>query len=421
MKQKIFFVFALLIIFLFNVFLQYKEFLDFKSKKYLFLEAKVEQNYQKPEKNHNVLRLKTKNYSFYTTTKQKINSNFVKIGVITKNVDFKSYLSKIFYMPNFKLSQMEDKNDFRTRLSNKLKSLHEDEKIANLYSALYLATPINKELRQNVTNWGIAHIIAISGFHLSLLCVMIFFILKPIYKYFQNKFFPYRDANFDIFIFIFIFCGFYLWILDFTPSFLRSFLMSVIGFLFVCRGLNVFAMKNLLICVLIAISFSPSLIFSLGFYFSVLGVFCIFLYIRHFGDKKDLQSPLKILLHSLFLNIYVCFSMNTPVYYFFNSASLYQLSVIPLGYVFSVFYPLSIILHLIGFGDIFDNYLLSFLNYAHEQTKITVNLFYFLMFNVLLFVAIKSKIIAIFLALFGAFIYFVAFFKSMINLLYPSS
>lgn len=400
------------IIFGLNLAYEYKKFKDFSKNSPIVLDTIVLQNYQKTNKKGNkyfVLKLKSDEFSFYTTSKFKIDSKFIKATLNPTKVSFKDYLSKTFYMPNLSLKQITNKSNWRLNLSQKITSSHQNPKIAELYSALYLATPISKELRQNVTNWGIAHIIAISGFHLSLLFAMLFFVFRPIYKPLQKKFFPYRDLNFDISVFIFSGAIFYLWILDFTPSFFRSLIMGIVGFIFICRGIKIFAIENLFVCIALAVSFCPNLIFSLGFYFSCLGVFFIFLYIKYFGDTNDLKSPLKIFLHSLGLSIFVYFCMNLPVYYFFHSASLFQLSVIALGYVFVVFYPISIIAHLFGFGDFLDIYLLNFLEFANEQAQIYIPKWLFILFNLSLFLAIKFRFVGLMIALFGGIFYFFAF------------
>lgn len=401
------FVAFLVFIFALNLYFEFRHFSDFVSSGSQVLIAKVEQNYTKikNEREYFVLKLKTDDFSFYTTTKEEINSNSVKIGIVTKNIKFRDFIKKSFYAPNFLLRAEQSAPKFRDLLKEKITSQHENIKLKELYATLFLATPISKELRANVTNWGIAHIISISGFHLSLIFAILFFCLRFPYEYFQNKYFPYRDRNFDISLFIFALAGVYLWILDFTPSFLRSYVMGIVGFFFAARGIGVFRIENLFICVALALAFSPSLMFSLGFYFSALGVFFIFVYIRHFGDEKILRSPLKLLIHSLCLEIFVFSAMNIPVYYFFPSASIFQLSVIPLGYVFSVFYPLSIALHIFGFGGIFDSAMLEFIEFANEQARIHIYFWEFALFNALLLPAIKFKSIAIFIAVCGIFIF----------------
>ncbi|EAJ5693104.1 ComEC/Rec2 family competence protein [Campylobacter fetus] len=389
-----------ILIFGVNLMLEYFKFESFRDAKYSFINAKIIQNYEKQGKNNSyfILKLKSNEFTFYTRTKNKIDFTDARVGVISKNLKFKEYLKNSFFLPNFKIEPQKSSLSFTDNVQNSIENQHENPKLKELYSALYIASPINKDLRANVTNWGIAHIIAISGFHLSLIFAFIFFIVKPVVRPLQSRYFPYVNINFHLSIFIFILMGFYLYILDFTPSFLRSYIMGVFGFLLLSRGLSIFKFGNLCLTILIAVAFSPKLLFSIEFYFSCLGVFFIFLYIHHFGDKNDLKSRLKIALHTLYLEIFVFGAMNIPVYYFFTSASLYQLSVIPLAYVFVVFYPLSIILHFFNLGGIFDSQMLAFLEFANKQSDIFIPFWIFVFFNFLLIPAIKFKSIAIFLS-----------------------
>jgi competence protein ComEC len=274
-----------------------------------------------------------------------------------------------------------------------------------LYNALYLATPISKELRQNVTNWGIAHIIAISGFHLSVIFIFVFFVARFTIAPLQDRYFPYLNLRFYISLILFALMGFYLYILDFTPSFLRSYIMGLVGFLLLSRGLKVFSFGNLVLSVLIGLAFSPQLLFSIGFYFSCLGVFFIFLYIYHFGNRQDPSSWRRILIHTLALEIFVFLAMNIPVYYFFPVTSWYQLSVIPLAYAFIIFYPVSLFLHLFGIGGIFDLWMIKFIEFAPAQGRANVELWEFIAYNALALLAIYKKHIMILLALLGLFVY----------------
>lgn len=407
-KEIFVFFLGILIILSINLGLKYNKFIEFKNQDYAFLDVKIEKNYSKIGKRRNkyyVLKCKAEDFSFYTTTKKKINFNNAKIGVVTKNISFIDFIKKSFYLTNFKIIALKSKPNLRSNLHNLVISQHSNLRMQELFSALFLATPISNELRQIVTNWGVAHIVSISGFHLSLLFGIFLFILSPIYFYFQDRFFPFRDRIFDLSLLIFIFAGFYLWILDFTPSFLRSYIMGVGGFFFVSKGLKVINFENLFICLLLAISFYPSLAFSVGFYFSSLGVFSIFLFVKHFGDRKAFSSWKVLFLQGLLLELFVFSIMNTPVYYFFHRAGIFQLSVIPLGYVFSVFYPLEIVLHLFGFGDLLDEYLLKFMDLASANREIYTPDYLFWGFNLSLIFAIRYKFVALALAFVGLFLY----------------
>lgn len=228
-----------------NLTYHYYDFKNFKAEPTRILNAKILQAYEKTNKKgkiYKVIKLKTNSFEFYTTSRKYVNlraDQNVEIGVFTKNVKFKDYLSKRFYMPNFKISPSLNASkkagiftNFKEKMINFIVSQHENEKMREFYSTLYFATDMSKELRANVTNWGIAHIVSISGFHIGIIFSFIFITLLPIYRFFQNRYFPYRSAKIDITNMIMIFLLIYLFVLDFTPSFLRSLAMCAVGYFF---------------------------------------------------------------------------------------------------------------------------------------------------------------------------------------------
>ncbi|MBO7369863.1 MAG: ComEC/Rec2 family competence protein [Campylobacter sp.] len=422
-REILLFLLFALSVFILNLGFCYKEFSEFKSQKYRFYNAQILQNYEKTNakgKIYRVLRLKTGEFEFYTTTKKDFEFNGAKtlnIGVITQNVKFIDFVKKRFYMPSFKLKPkfensinseqnsaetLQNSPNFKNKFANFkqnainfITSQHKNSKMQELYSALYFATPISRELRANVTNWGIAHIIAISGFHLGIIFGICFFIFKPVYKFFQKRYFPYRSVNFDISIFVFILMSFYLLVLDFTPSFLRSLAMAFVGFFLLMRNFKIINFATLFITIAFLIALFPHLAFSIGFYFSCMGVLFIFIYVKHFKDKFGLFA------HLIFFNLFVWLCMNVPVYYFFSTLTPLQISVVPISYAFIIFYPLSVILHIFGVGYIFDEYLLNFLEFSLSIYKTQIPLWLFVTANLSAILAIKFKNFALLCALLG--------------------
>lgn len=397
-------------IFALNFYLEFKSYEAFKAKPYSFLNSNLLFSNEKEGKNgkYYILQFKSGSYTFYTRSKNLPKCINCEVGVISKNLKFKDYITGRFFLPSFKISPLNTPKSLTDKLKDSISNQHENPKMKELYNALYLATPLSKELRQNVTHWGIAHIIAISGFHLSVIFIFVFFIAKFTIVPLQDHYFPYLNLRFYMSLILFIAMGFYLYILDFTPSFFRSYIMGIVGFLLLSRGLRVFSFGNLILSVLIGLAFSPQLLFSIGFYFSCFGVFFIFLYIHHFGNRQDLGSWKRILAHTLMLEIFVFLAMNIPVYYFFPVASWYQLSVIPLAYVFIIFYPMSLFLHLFGIGGIFDEMMIKFIEFAPAHGRASVELWMFLIYNALAILAIYKKWIMALLALLGLFVYIFA-------------
>ncbi|NLY03351.1 MAG: ComEC/Rec2 family competence protein [Campylobacter sp.] len=394
------------LVFILNLLYQYYEFSKFTDKKFQFLEAKVEHSYIKTKnsKTYRVLKLRNKEFSFYTITGKDSDIkryDRLSLGVITDNVTYKEYLKKNFYMSSFDVEKLENSSNFKDFLVEAIVSQHTNLKIKELYATLYLATPISKELRADVTKWGIAHVVSISGFHLGIIFSTIFLFITPVYRFFQKRFFPYRSSYFDIATLAFFLMVIYLFLLDFTPSFLRSLVMAFLGFLFLIKNIRILSFYTLFLTIILTVCIFPSFLFSIGFYFSCLGVFYIYLYIHHWGDFREVLGFKKIVWHAVWLNIYVYLAMNIPVYHFFPTLAFSQVAVIPVGYIFVLFYPLSAILHLFGLGYLMDFMLLKFLDFEVVTYQTEIPNYLFWMMNLLLIPAIRYKFIAIFLALIG--------------------
>ncbi|EEF13691.1 ComEC/Rec2-like protein [Campylobacter rectus RM3267] len=388
---------ACALVFGLNLGFSYYKFREFKAQNGVILQAKILQNYEKTNvkgKIYRVLKLKTQDFSFYTTTRADFDAGAneqILIGAENKNVKFKEYLSGSFFMPSYgtiELRYADSRESVRDKIYGFISEQHESEKMTELFTALFLAAPVGKELRQDVNFYGVAHLIAISGYHLGLIFGALYFILRPIYRYFQARYFPYRNAKFDLSatIFAVLFC--YLALIGFVPSFLRAFLMSLLALFLLARNVRIVSFELLFVVICAAVSLMPSLLFSIGFYFSCMGVFYIYLYLRHFGGRFSNLS------NAILLNFWVFSAMILPVLYFFPLVSAQQLAVLPITPLFSLFYPLSALLHAFGAGGALDEYLLEFLSWRAKGVNLSVPFWLFLLYNALSLASVKSKILA---------------------------
>ncbi|WP_103580122.1 ComEC/Rec2 family competence protein [Campylobacter concisus] len=414
-NRQIFNIFCLfcLCIFSINLSLSYHKYQIFMDKGEQELVATVISSYEKLSsdgKKRQILRLKTDEFTFYTlgakTDDFKSGDN-IFLSVINLDVGFKDYISSAFYMPSFSREKLPRKTtpDINQKLQSSIYNQHENSKIAQLYSALFLGTNIDGELRDDVSNWGIAHLIAISGYHLGVISAVCFFVLKLILKPIYARYLPFRSYIFDISIAVFLVLCFYFYLIGFIPSFLRAFLMSVAGFYMICKRIKILNFYTLFGVILFGIAMFPQLLFSVGFYFSCLGVFYIFVYLLYFAPKFGLLA------NSLLLNLYVFFAMEVAVLYFFPLISLLQLSVLALNYLFGLFYPLSFVLHLFGYGGIFDEILSKMLAVRLSPSNLHISTFVFLLYNAATLLCIKFKASALLPPLFGV----VAFLLYLLN------
>lgn len=73
-------------------------------------------------------------------------------------------------------------------------------------------------------------------YHFAILSAIGFFLLRPLYRVAQDRYFPYRHGNRDLYLIILVLLGFYLWALEFNPAMVRSFGMIAIGYWLYDRG-----------------------------------------------------------------------------------------------------------------------------------------------------------------------------------------
>ncbi len=393
------------IVFVFNIFLEYNHFLIFKEQKHKLIEnALLLQYYPKYNKNNKkywVLKLKTKDFVLYSTSFKDLNlskNQLLNLKIITSNISFKDYLKKSFYVPSygFEISGYFKNNAIVSYFLHQ----HTNEKVQEFYGALFFALPISSELRKDVNYYGIAHLIAISGYHIALLFTLVFFILTPLYSFFQKRYFPYRSLRLDLSVFIFILLFAYAYLIGFVPSYIRSLIMALWAFYLLCKNIKILSFFTLFISIYLCIALYPRLLLSVGFLFSCLGVFYIFLYLHHFS--KFFHNLLNIVL----LNIWTFFCMIIPVLYFFPLISYQQFLAIILSGIFIVFYPLVLCLHFVVHGNLLDPVLIDFLNLKFYAIDIKIPTWILISYLALSFMAMRYKILAL-LCVFANFIPFV--------------
>ncbi|MGE4473298.1 MAG: ComEC/Rec2 family competence protein, partial [Sulfuricurvum sp.] len=166
---------------------------------------------------------------------------------------------------------------------------HSDLRMQELYGALFVATPMSQEFQSLVGAMGLSHILSISGYHFGILSLIAYFFLRPPYRWLQNRYFPYRHGNRDLFFIVIGILFFYLWALEFIPPMVRSFGMIAVGYWLYDRGIKIISVQTLLIAVGVLLAFFPKLFFSLGFWFSSFGVLSIFIFVRYYEHWKAWQ------------------------------------------------------------------------------------------------------------------------------------
>ncbi|PUD86557.1 competence protein [Helicobacter pylori] len=343
-----------------NLYLEYLNYqkLDFSKPASLNAQILLQYPKTKDQKTYFVLKLQSKNMIFYTTIKEPLKNLQYRhaqfFGKIKSCSFLESLKSCFFQTYSFSLTR---KQDFKSHVRHFIDSAHENALVGNLYRALFIGDSLNKDLRDKANALGINHLLAISGFHLGILSVSVYFLFSLFYTPLQKRYFPYRNAFYDIGVLVWVFLLGYLLLLDFLPSFFRAFLMGLLGFLACFFGVRILSFKLLVLACCIAIALLPKLLFSVGFLLSVCGVWYIFLFLKHTQIFFKTSSFLRRSFQAIALSVLVFLNMLIIAHAFFPMFSLYQLFSIPLGLIFIVFFPLSLFLHAVGLGSLLDHFL----------------------------------------------------------------
>ncbi|WRF14315.1 ComEC/Rec2 family competence protein [Helicobacter pylori] len=343
-----------------NLYLEYLNYqkLDFSKPTSLNAQILLQYPKTKDQKTYFVLKLQSKGMIFYTTIKEPLKNLQYRhaqfFGKIKSCSFLESLRSCFFQTYSFSLTR---KQDFKSHARHFIDSAHSSALVGNLYRALFIGDSLNKDLRDRANALGINHLLAISGFHLGILSVSVYFLFSLFYTPLQKRYFPYRNAFYDIGVLVWVFLLGYLLLLDFLPSFFRAFLMGLLGFLACFFGVRLLSFKLLILACCIAIALLPKLLFSVGFLLSVCGVWYIFLFLKHTEIFFKTSSFLARSFQAISLSALVFLNMLIIAHAFFPMFSPYQLFSIPLGLIFIVFFPLSLFLHAVGLGALLDRLL----------------------------------------------------------------
>jgi len=353
-KERWFFFGIAFVIFLVNIYIHFVEYKKFIRNEVYFTHGTIVNIYNK--KNFSTLKIKTDNFTFFTNSNENNLILFQKINlyVISNNISFISYL-KGFYSKSFNITFQKNNATVKQKLYDNINNQHQSYDISSLYCALFIATPLTPMLREFTNNFGISHLIAISGFHLGIISIVLYFCVHLVYYRFHSIYFPYRNKRFDILLIVSVLLFCYLIFLDIPASLLRALVMFLFALFLVRNNIKILSFETLFIISILIISCYPKLLFSLSLWFSIAGVFYIFLFLKYF---HSLHKYIKL----LFFNFWIYLAINPITHYFFPTTSLEQLYSPILSILFTIFYPASVILHILQVGGIVDSFLISIAN-----------------------------------------------------------
>ena len=391
---------AILLLFMLHLGYEYWGYHKLLSKKIYHTKAYVLNQYYK--KDRYVLKMRAKEgFVFYTTSKENLKDlrdREVRVLLFRSHhkPTFLDYIFR-FYYPSYILAVLP--KSILYRLKEFIYRQHESPFFKELFSALFLATSMQKEYRDILAAFGISHLVAISGFHLGLVVSVVSFLLFWALKPLWQRFVPYLNLTKYTILFSLAIAGAYVAFLGYHPSMVRAFFLMAFGFFLFDRHIELVSFETLFWVVLVILAIFPRFLFSLGFWFSVAGVFYIYLFLHHFSFKNIVSF--------IAINVWLFCMMLPYSLYFFHTFSPMQLLSPLLSILFVLFYPIAFVLHSIGFGGVLD----SFLGFLHSIQAISVHipLWFVVLFALLSIFSIYRR--AALLLLFGmdvALIYYIA-------------
>ncbi len=347
----------LLLIFSISISREYIEFQEFSKFSSTSSNLFVKNQYFK--KDYSILELESESgFRFFSTTKTKIVSlkgYHISADIyLPDDFYFFTYLSSTYlFIGN--ISVISFQKDIRYKIGERIEASHNDSLIGEFYSALFLATPISRELRLDLSRLGVNHLVVLSGFHVGFILAVIIGISILIYRPIHQRYFPYRHRTRDVFIFSISILILYLIFIDSPPPFLRAVLMTILAFWLFDRNLIRDGFEVLIAIGLILIALNPKLLFSIGFGFSISGVFSILLFLKYYRGNSYLGF--------IYINIWVYLLMLPIIHTVFPTFYMSQLLSPIFTMLFPAFYFLATLLHLTPYPESLDpllNYLLEF-------------------------------------------------------------
>lgn len=366
----------------------YSQYSNFISKDYYFLNGVVQNSYQKSSAKgtYTVLKIEsTDGLTFYTTTNKIDNytGSYLRVKIYPNNgISFWGYLGTFYTKSTIKRIT---KSHTVSPIKKYIEEQHDSILMKSFYSAIFLATPIDKNLRNQISKLGVSHLIALSGFHIGILWSIIYFVLAFLYKPIQRNKFPHRYILFDVGLLTLVLLGLYLWYVDFPPSLVRSYTMALIGWGAILLGMNLVSFSFLLLVALLLLTLNTSYIVSISFWLSLVGVFYIFLLLKWCINRH------KLLISMLCIPIGIFILMQPIVHVIFAQTSIYQLISPILSILFVLFYPLSMLLHILNMGDLLDSSLLWIMHLPQTQTSTLVPVWLTLSYLIISLLSIRYK------------------------------
>lgn len=203
--------------------------------------------------------------------------------------------------------------NLRDKITTKVALMFDKAKLENADIAYALLFGdkglLDSQINENFRITGIAHLLAVSGLHVSLIATLISFILR------KCKVSPLVSM-----IVTTVILGFYCYLCKFSPSVVRATIMSLVLSYSVIRGKCYDGVSALALAAMISMIVKPTIIFSLAFqlsYLAVLAIYALMLPLKR-GADKFLHGPAA---SSVAIQVAVQFGIAAITFHYFGYIS----------------------------------------------------------------------------------------------------
>lgn len=255
-------------------------------------------------------------------------------------------------------------NNFRYNLSKYLVSVM-GEKTGYIASALMVGeySGIDKNILNDIRVSGLAHILAVSGMHMSLVAVLCFLASRYLIIFFLPRLLLKYDVKKFASILSFIGTIIYLLISGAKVAALRAFIMNSIIIYAIIMGKKSISLYTLFIAAFIILTFQPHMLMTPSFQMSFAAVFALISYYNKFSSK--ISPPQNFIQKIIFYFIAISISSSIATFatfiftlYHFNQINLYGIfsNLIMLPLISFIIMPLiiiSFIAYILGYADFF--------------------------------------------------------------------
>lgn len=301
--------------------------------------------------NRITIRSGIKKYYTYDKTKKFIRGDIVKYAGVLKKHERRSmpllFDARNYYYSNginYKIDNANLKFVSKSFLSG-LESLRIraseifDNKLspsaADISKGITLRYREDTEIIKNIVDVGLSHILSVSGLHLGIIFIMIFYLISL-----TGVGIKLRYLLSCIIMFL------YSFMIGFNPSLLRALIMIFVLMYKRIYRPNISDVDSLLFTASVSLIINPYYIYSIGFILSYLCIYGIIFIFRKFRKLYSNKDGFKNKFYSaLFLNISIQIATLPIVIYFFNKINIFSILInILLVPIFTLYLILSMLL-----------------------------------------------------------------------------